>query len=340
MNDKSKDPGELLRRLQEGLKDGGPAVDRWRLADYLSGRLEGDACRDVEDLIFTYRAWDEACADMQLSLEASDPIQQVSWDQLNAMGRESPEASQPEARRFPLGRLLTSPLFQAACLLVAVTGLTWGVYEARRNRSVSRQIALLQDQVNRARMDLAVADKDRMLAASNSPVRSYWSMTTPPRALRRPTARGGRGSSPEAAAAAEDARSILTRLADTPSVHTGAILELASVEIAAGQLDTADRVLQQAEQAGGRTAPWKTLRALWQLARSDVDSVASAEKLLQEATQEQPDYLPAWYDLALLLEQALRDAESRSVWKKYLEREQRPEYRKIAEEHLRAIGEP
>ncbi len=80
----------------------------------------------------------------------------------------------------------------------------------------------------------------------------------------------------------------------------------------------------------------KTLRALWHRAKQAPQSLAEAEKLLRKVTREHPDFLPGWYNLALLLE-SQTPGESRHAWQEYLQREQRPEYRKIAEAHLGSL---
>jgi len=335
----ANESSDFLRRLQSRRKTGGQPVDRQRLAEYLAGRAPPDERRAVEELSATYRDWDQACLEMRLAAAAAHPIHAVSWDDL----RDDADADQSEGRPRPgidadrrIDPARRALWLQAACLLLAVGGLGWGLTEYGARRSARRELALLSHELRDSRLELALNLKQEFAQNAQSVVDPYWNMSTSPKVLDPTRPRGDDTPPPEAVAAADRARKVLEELARPPHADREALLELAALNLATGRLVAADAALRQAAAAWADAPEVATLRALWHLAMRPAD-VAEAERLLRQATQTHPEYLPAWYNLALLLGDNHRDRESREAWQQYLSRENRPEYRQIAEGYLRAL---
>lgn len=226
----------------------------------------------------------------------------------------------------------------AASVLVAVLGLSWGLRESRHAQQRAQELAQLEARLADAQIQLAAVHKENFLTLAPSALRSYWSGTTTARTLQLPLARGTGPITPEARAQLAEAKRGLAPLVNDPRFRGQALLELAALDIAARQLVEADARLRQVGELSGDSPELSNLRAVWYLAKGDKESSRKAEEILRRLTQEHPDYLPGWYNFALLLQQGFRDDESRQAWHDYLEREQRPEYRKAAEEHLAGLG--
>jgi len=237
----------------------------------------------------------------------------------------------------PRARLSRSWLLPAACLLLGVVGLTWGALQARNAWRIQQNLAALENQLAVTQVELASVHKENFLALAPSGVRSYFSGTTTVRTLLLPPSRGGQEVSAEALAKAEQARQILEQLAREPPYRGAALLDLASLDIAAGRMEQADQYIRQAQDVLGDTPEMVNLRAVWLLAQGDKSSLQGAEELLGDLTRQHSDYLPAWFNLALYLQQSFRDGESRRAWQEYLAREQRPGFRRAAEQHLAAL---
>lgn len=225
-------------------------------------------------------------------------------------------------------------LAPAACVLFGVAGVFWGLVQRRAAQDQQREVAALEDRLAGARTQLAAAHKEAFLALAPSGVRVYWNGATSARTLQLSVTRGSAKPSPEALAHAEQARQAFQELAGQPGHRGQALLELASLDVAAGRLEQAGGRLREAQEVLGDTPALTNVRAVWYMARGDRPSARQAEAILRELTQEHPDYLPGWYNLALLLQQTFRDDESRKVWQEYLRHERRPEYRRAAQEHL------
>lgn len=220
-------------------------------------------------------------------------------------------------------------LVTAATILVAL-GLAWELGKIENQKAFT----LLKKDLADSRMQLAMNYKEQFLAESSSPVRSYWSMETSPQSLDLPQIRGAEKPSPHAAVIADRSREVLEKLAESPADAGPASLELASLEIALGQFGKAEQRIKEAERLLGQTSDTKNLRAMLHLAKGGEGSIEEAEHTLREITHDDANYAPAWYNLALLLQQTSHDEESRKCWEEFLRLEKRPEYRKVVEEHL------
>ncbi len=244
--------GDILRELQGRLLPGGPLVDPRLLEDCLADRLPAEDRARVEQNISTYKAWDRAWVDLQIAAAQRDPIAAISSVDLDDEEEPDPPPAVSPAPPPAADRTgLWSYLAQAACILIAIGAGGWACFELARNRAAFQSIASLQGEVYRSRMELAMVYKEECQDASNSPVRSYWSMTTSPEVLSSPGPKGGTELPKEAAEAADRARRILTELAQAPYASHEALLELASLEIAAGRLDAAEQDLAAAKAAAG-----------------------------------------------------------------------------------------
>jgi tetratricopeptide (TPR) repeat protein len=219
----------------------------------------------------------------------------------------------------------------AASVLLSAGGLFWGLWQTHKVASLTENVKTLDQQLQEKEMDLATVHKAAFLAAAPSGIRSYWNGTTTPQTLQLPVVRGKPEPGPDALWHEDHAKDSLLLLARNPNRKGQAFLELASLETAAAHLDAAEEYLKQAETELGASPEVRNSWAVWHLARGKEADVKEAERLLSELTRQHPDYLPAWYNLALLLQRTFRDQESRDCWKEYLRHETRPEYRRAAE---------
>lgn len=258
------------------------------------------------------------------------------WDEVRSHLDAPPElrpAVELRPRRFQLQWLM-----QAACVLVGVAGVTWGVLASRVSQRQQQQLADFRDRWAKTQWQLGLVHKEQFLAQSPSPVRSFWSGTTSPQLLAMVVLRGTGEQTPESLAEAEHSRQALVELENVPQYAEQATLELINLDIAAGRFETADEKLRQARKRFADFPDFDNVQALWYLAQRNDSSLAEAERRLRSLTEAHPDFLPAWYNLALLLQQSFRDAESRNVWLEYLKREQRSEYREAAQRRMSALG--
>jgi tetratricopeptide (TPR) repeat protein len=222
-------------------------------------------------------------------------------------------------------------------VLVSAGGLFWGLWQTHKVASLTETVTTLDQQLQEKEMDLAMVHKADFLATAPSGIRSYWNGATTSRTLQLPVARGRPELGPDALWHEAHAKEWLVLLAGKPRRKGQVLLELASLETAAGHLDEAAEYLKQAENELGESPDVKNSWAVWHLARGREEDTKESERLLSELTRQHPDYVPAWYNLALLLQRSFRDRESRDCWKEYLRHEKRPQYRKAAEQHLAAL---
>ena len=265
-----------------------------------------------------------------------------------------------DRRRGDLGRrrrLLAWAPVAAAVMLIATVAL-WVIWGNKDTKAITllkkdlthsqMQLAMvykeeflrestLKKDLADSKMQLAMVYKEEFLAESASPVRSYWSMNTSPQTLDLTQVRGSEKPSARAEAIAARAVRILGKLAELSEEARPALLEQVSLETALGQFDNAKKRLDAAESLLGATPDVRNLRAVLCLAQGGENATKQAEKMLREIIHDYPDYAPAWYNLALLLEYSYQDVESRKCWKEFLRIERRPEYRKVAGEHLREV---
>jgi tetratricopeptide (TPR) repeat protein len=225
----------------------------------------------------------------------------------------------------------------AASLLVAIGGCLWGWWKSTQNSHSQTIITGLNRQLADARLELILACKESLFDHCASPIRPYWVMATSPRILQMPQSRGVQRLSPEALTLAAKAKQSLQAMLANHETRGNALLELAVIELATDRKPEAEAALQEAQAILGDTPDVENLRAARLLAQGDRHSVRQAETVLRELTQSKPEYVPAWYNLALLLQQSFRDAESREAWDEYLRREQRPEFREAAKAHMSAM---
>lgn len=248
-----------------------------------------------------------------------------------------PAAAQPQRTRQQRSWSLRGLSLLAASLLAAVVGLGWGLSQSRHMHDLRQQLGQRDAEVADATLQLASVQKERFLEQAASGVRGYWSGTTSPQTLLLPAVRGAGELGPQARAHAERAAQALEELSRMPAYRGRALLELAALDIGRRDMTQAEAHWQEARAILGDAPDVINLRAVWCLAGGDPARRAEAEKLWRSLTRQAPDFLPAWYNLALLLQQSGRDEESRTLWREYLARESRPDYRRAAEEHVLAL---
>jgi len=288
------------------------------LAAYAEGVLEETARTACEEHI--------SCCKTCL-----DTVREI-WLQLQQTANEMPK----ESNRLRI--LRPGWLMQAACLLIGISGLvlgSWFFVDCRRGQE---QTLSLENRLAQSQLQLAQAYKEAFLTMSPRIMRDYWlNEKTSPQLLMLPRVRGSEPVSPEAAAFANKARKELLNVLDHCTDRGPALLSLVALEITAGKLPEAQKQLQDAQEVLGFSPEVQNLQALLYLAQGDKESATKAEACLWQLIAEYPDYLPARYNLALLLQELQRDVECRRAWEEYLKREQRPEYRKAAQRHLSSL---
>lgn len=216
---------------------------------------------------------------------------------------------------------------QAACLAMAAGAAIWAVRQGYVVRQRSRQVVLLEHRLAEAQREVAVLHKEDFLWRASSPIRAYWVGDATPEMLALEPMRGEGPLTDEAKGKAERARQAFSRLEQWPALQEHVVVELAFLDIVSGRTDAAEERLQRARQRLGDTGPLANAQAVLYLARRDRESYQRAEALLRQTTQRHPDYLPAWYNLAIVSGDV-------AVWEQYLKRETRAEYRRVAEDQL------
>lgn len=224
----------------------------------------------------------------------------------------------------------------AASLLVAILGLSWAIWADRQEQQAHREVALLQGDLSQLRMELGVERKERLLRELPSRTSEMWGGETSGKTLQQqvPTVRGDPRITDEAMREARTAQTPFQKVVASGGESGKAELELAAVEIAVRRLDVAAGHLERAGQILGDDPAVENMRAIWLIAHFDRDSEDEAERLLRRLTKDHPDFLPGWFNLALLLQRTDQLEESETMWQAFLEREDRPAYRKAAELHL------
>jgi hypothetical protein len=190
----------------------------------------------------------------------------------------------------------------------------------------------MESRLSEAQYEVAMLQKECFLRLASSEVRRFWVGGATPEMLSLPQLRGDGPLTEQALARAEQTRGAFQRLEEAPARQAEALVERAFVDIVAGQLDTAEQRLAQARDLAGEIPAVNNATAVLYMTRGDRQSIQRAERLLRETAEEYPDYLPALYNLALV-------SASEEAWERYLQRETRPEYRRIAEEYLRLVRE-
>jgi len=227
----------------------------------------------------------------------------------------------------------------AASLLIAVTVGLWSVRVNRRSAHLQSSLLAMRDRLADAQLQLVAEHKERYLAlAGSSGVRNYWNGTVTPQMLDLPAARSVGGTvPPEAAAEDRRAQHTLAQIIPSERNRGRVLLEQVSLDLAAGRLKQADTTLAQVTKLLGETPDVLNAQAMRSLAEGKAPAVARAEQQLRRLVGWYPNYLPGWYNLAMLLEQTGRNAESRRAWREYLKRETRTGFRRIARSHLSAL---
>ncbi len=298
--------------------NGEPHPDAETLAAFAEGGLSAQGRAACEDHLSRC----PACLELFVELGPAPPTANVN-------------AARPAAGRRA-SRLVQLSL--AASVLAAVAGLAGVLQLARTNRALRSDLAGRIEETEETRLALALTHKDQFLSDAPSPARPYWQGNASAERLSLPVARGNPAASPQALDHAARARNELETLAHSATRGTRAVLELAELETAAGNLDLADGWIRRAEELKGGSPDVVNARAVWHAAHRTKASDASAELLLKGLTRDHPDYAPGWFNLALLLQGAFRDDESRRCWEEFLRREVRDPYRRIAEERMAALG--
>ena len=302
----------------------GAHLDEESAAAYAEGKLAVEAMRDCEAHL-------SQCPDCLAFVEEL-------WRHIEIASADGLVVSASPRKDVGAVSALRSVL--AASILLAASG--WGMYwSGQANSQHLREANVrLQSELGDARTAIVLALKEDFAEATPSPMNSYWAMTTSPRILEAPQTRGQQPPTPESLTRAETLRQALQGMLAFPESRGWASLELSSLEMIAGRNEAADTAFKQAQQILGDKPEVKNVAAVRLLSRSDQESVAKAEKLLREVTRENPGYLPAWYNLALMLQQSFRDSDSRSAWEEYLSREQRPSFREAAKAQMSALQDP
>jgi tetratricopeptide (TPR) repeat protein len=292
------------------------------LAAYAEGRLVDDESTACEDLLCRNPAAMRLFEELSQFAEAA------------TVHRASPATlvSQRDRRSVFWWGL------QTACAIIGIAGLTLAFLANRQSQQMQTQVAALEERWAETQLQLGVSHKERLLKESSTPVGGYWTGTTTPEMLLVVRSRGVGQPTPAALAQAEQARQAFAPLHDAEGFTGRAALELASVEIVAGRLDTARERLDEARKLLGDVADVENVQAVWLLAKGDQASVDEAEGRLQSLVRVHPDFVPGWFNLALLLQQKFRDDESKAAWQEYLKRELRPDYRQAALRHLEQLG--
>jgi len=241
-----------------------------------------------------------------------------------------------ERTRTPRGMWLAV----AASLLVAVTAGVWSVRSGRQTADLQTSLLAMQDQLTDAQLQLVVEHKGRYLTlAGAGGARNYWNGTVTPTMLDLPQSRGIVAAvPPEAVAEDRQAQQALRQITQSDRNQSRVLLEQIAIDLAAGRLKQADAIIKQVAELIGETPDVLNARAMRSLAERNPRAFKQAEHQLRRLTSQYPDYLPGWYNLALILEeQADHNAESRRAWQEYLKRETRKGFRRIAQSHLSAL---
>jgi tetratricopeptide (TPR) repeat protein len=318
-------------------------VDVELLAAFAEGRLSSEQCRAV-------RAW---VARSPMAMEILDDL----YDELDALRDE--EATEParlvgpsdEPRDLvvPTAAVKTEStwwpiavLAIAASLLVAV-GTAYLAYEQWYSRgSLQTQLASLSlAQVEDAKRALyARSGLPRTLIGDVSP--EAFPDWLPPLE----TSRGGPIPSDEQTEA-EIRRLIQSGTHSLEAAFTGdleRLIEHGAILIAAGKSDEAYQKAQEAANKYGQRPELLNLQAAALMAQAETASraefdatVKHAKELLQSITTNSPQYSPAWFNLAVLYSELLRDDEqANQAWQKYLEIEPDATRKQVVRDYLNA----
>ena len=298
-----------------------PDLDTELLAAYAEGRLTAEENAACEELLSRDPTALEVVNGLWLHL---DDERQVRKGKYHA----------PAVRRSAVQNFLP-----AACVLIAVVGVLWGFRASRKSDQFVERVSALESELASTRHELAVSHKERFFASVPSGIAAFWNGTATPAMLRTERGRGSTEIPSEALAQAEATHKVLNELANSSAYAEVALVDSISVEIVSGKFPEADGKLREAERSSPESPSVANARAVWYLAQAADDSLDKGMQLLRELTHKHPDYLPAWYNLALLLEQTLDYEKSRVCWKEYLKRETRPAFARVAEDHLHALPE-
>ncbi|MCH8829768.1 MAG: hypothetical protein IID45_09345 [Planctomycetes bacterium] len=299
-------------------------LDEEQLAAYVDGTLTEAERGEVEELLSQNPEALSLVADLQKSKTLDQP-------EKKAATTPPPTGVTVPARSFRTWIAL------AASVLVTAGALMWGINQNRRTGKYREEMQAQKGRLADSQLQLAVLYKERFLSRANTNVRNYWNGTVTPAMLELPLARGPVNVPPDAQAEADRAEEALKVVRTIPSHRSRGLLESASIDIAAGRFDAAKEKIDEAAELSGKTPEVASARALLLIARGDAKSVTEAQRQLETLTREHPDYLPGWYNLAMLLEQIFQDEKSRHAWDEYLKREQREPFRKIARVHRNGL---
>jgi len=128
----------------------------------------------------------------------------------------------------------------------------------------------------------------------------------------------------------------LQELGIDPSRRREFLLVRAELELLQDHVEEARASLDEARRLPPATLNdrQELLEALTLLAKSGPADPAKAADALRKLTERHTDFVPGWYNLALLRQHQGDTAGSRAAWQSYLQREQRPEFRQLAESYL------
>jgi tetratricopeptide (TPR) repeat protein len=314
-------------------------LDVEALAAYAEGRLNTQRREQIRRMI------------------ARSPKAMEMLDALHAVGREEYTGTEPAATVRPTeqtvvpraawGRSLVMTLTLAASILLAVstTYLAW--LRSKTVNSLQGQVAALDDQLSRQRHDSLLARKEQLVLLAGQTPMMTGEMT--PALVQLALADGPVSRSPDELSEAEkeqrdaqlhrllvEADQLLTQTSEE-TARRG--VQAASLELAAGREDAALNRIDELIARSGETPELLNVRAAilaQQASRMRLEEARRAleesESILSQIGQQDPDFAPAWFNLALVRERLGKSKEAQSAWQEYVKHETSPEFRQLARE--------
>jgi hypothetical protein len=335
-------------------------IDLELLAAYAEGQLSGNEQNVVEELVAKSPAALEALLFFHRALnveQGTSTNNEVSTGNIDAANIEgfSAGSTQPaattESALTRRGSTRRSNALTAVTLMLAAGASFWAYRTGCDAQQVDSNNQALLAQLDTQALDLALARKEQVYAATGGSFRSFPAGTLSPRMIqqamldRGPVARGGTPAEGERAlrkAAVADAESAIGEVSPTRSgsnIRWNSDIERAAIEIAGGNLEVASPLIDDVEQEYGPESPEvMNLRALHLLARADdgEDTVEQAADQFRELTESHPNFALGWFNYALLVTRVQGEELSKPLWESYLKAETSDELRSAVQLQLRA----